>query len=109
MEANGDKCHPLVTAAKPMTAVTKDNIITTSQKYNLSNIKLDSSLSFENQVTNLCKKVQKLHALARAVSYMDVDKRKCLMKTFIMSQFDYCPLVWMFHSRKLNKIIKKIN
>ena len=29
------------------------------------------------------------------------------MKTFIMSQFSYCPLVWMCHSRTLNnKIIK---
>ena len=27
------------------------------------------------------------------------------MKSFINSQFGYCPLVWMFHSRKLNNRI----
>ena len=25
------------------------------------------------------------------------------MKSFIASQFSYCPLFWMFHSRQLNK------
>ena len=39
---------------------------------------------------------------------MDVAKRKSLMKTFVTSQFNYCPLIWMFHSRKLNNRLNKI-
>ena len=31
------------------------------------------------------------------------------MKSFIESQFDYCPLVWMFTSRKLNHRINRIH
>ena len=31
------------------------------------------------------------------------------MKSFILSQFGYCPLVWMFHSRKLNNRINRIH
>ena len=31
------------------------------------------------------------------------------MTSFILSQFGYCPLVWMFHSRKLNNRINKIH
>ena len=31
------------------------------------------------------------------------------MKTFIESQFNYCPLLWMFHSRKLNNRINKLH
>ena len=31
------------------------------------------------------------------------------MNAFITSQFSYCPLVWMFHSRTLNNRINKIN
>ena len=31
------------------------------------------------------------------------------MKAFIISQFGYCPLVWMFHSRTLNNRINKIH
>ena len=30
------------------------------------------------------------------------------MKTFVMSQFNYCPLIWMFHNRALNNRINKI-
>ena len=31
------------------------------------------------------------------------------MNAFITSQFGYCPLVWMFHSRGLNNRINKIH
>ena len=31
------------------------------------------------------------------------------MKAFIESQFSYCPLVWMFHSRKLNNRINRLH
>ena len=58
---------------------------------------------FENHVSSLCRKAsQKLHALNRLVNYMNLSKQKALMKTFALSQFNYCPLVWIFHSRKLN-------
>ena len=56
-----------------------------------------------------CAKVsQKLHALARVSKFMDQDKRRLLMKAFVNSQFGFCPLVWMFHSRKLNSRINKL-
>ena len=31
------------------------------------------------------------------------------MKTFIESQFDYCPLIWMFHGRIVNKKINYLH
>ena len=31
------------------------------------------------------------------------------MKAFSTSEFDYCPLVWMFHSRKLNSRVNKLH
>ena len=52
---------------------------------------------------------QKLHALCRVSCYMNTEKRRTLMKAFINSQFGYCPLVWMFHSRSLNKKINRIH
>ena len=39
---------------------------------------------------------------------MDLAKRKSLMKAFITSQFNYCPLNWMFYSKQLNNQINKI-
>ena len=80
-----------------------------SREEKLLGIKIDSKLFFENDVSFLYKKAsQKLHAVARVVNFMDLAKRKSLMKVFITSQFNYCILIWMFHSRQLNNRINKI-
>ena len=39
---------------------------------------------------------------------MDVEKLKIMMNTFVVSQFSYCPLVWIFHDRPVKKKINKI-
>ena len=31
------------------------------------------------------------------------------MKAFVESQFGYCPLIWMFHSRGLNNKINRMH
>ena len=73
-------------------------------------VKIDTKFSFENHVSSLCKKAsQKLHALARVINFGDLAKRKSLMKAFITAQFNYCPLIWMLHSRQLHNRINKIH
>ena len=109
MKANTDKCHLLVTRDTDVTAKIGEFDVKNSREEKLLGVKIDSKLSFENHVSSLCKKAsQKLHALARVVNFMDLAKRKSLMKAFITSQFNYCPLIWMFHSRQLNNRINKI-
>ena len=39
---------------------------------------------------------------------MTSQQKKNIFHSFILSQFGYCPLVWMLHSRKLNNRINKI-
>ena len=52
---------------------------------------------------------RKIHVLSRITSYMSLNKRRLLMKTFVESQFNYCPLIWMFHSRRLKNKIKNVH
>ena len=40
---------------------------------------------------------------------MSLNQRRTLMKTFIESQFGYCPLIWMFHGRIVNKKINHLH
>ena len=40
---------------------------------------------------------------------MSLEKRRIVMKTFIASQFNYCPLIWMFHSRAINNKINRLH
>ena len=35
--------------------------------------------------------------------------REILMKALIESQLDYCPLIWMFHSRRVNSKINQVH
>ena len=64
----------------------------------LSGIVIDNRLTLEPNTKNLCKKLGlKLHALARIVN----NKKCSIMKAFVLSQFLYCLLIQMFHTRKL--------
>ena len=51
----------------------------------------------------------KLNALTRIPNHMPFQKRKWLMNAFFKSQFSYCTLNWMFHSRKLNNKISRLH
>ena len=87
-----------------------ENDIKGSSTGKLLGIKIDNRFRFDDHVSTLCKKAsQKLHALARVSVYMGKAKLKLLMKSFILSQFGYCPLIWMFHSRILNTRINRIH
>ena len=82
-------------------------LITESVEEQLLGITLDKHLDFKSHVNSLCKKAsQKLHALARISSYVDVEKLRIMINAFVVSQFSYCSLAWMFHD---TSIIKKIN
>ena len=39
---------------------------------------------------------------------MTIEKRKLLMNSFFNAQLNYCPLVWMLHSRYNNNKIKHL-
>ena len=40
---------------------------------------------------------------------MSFRQKKKIMNAFIISQFGYCPLIWMCHNRKAHKQINKIH
>ena len=42
-------------------------------------------------------------------NYMSLKKRRIAMKTFTESQLNYCPLVWMIHSRTINNKINRLH
>ena len=76
----------------------------------LLGLTIDSNLTFENYISNICKRAnQKLNALARVAPCMNMKKRVIIMKSFVSSQFGYCPLIWMFHSGRFNNKINSIH
>ena len=70
---------------------------------------MNNTLGSDTHVTNICDGVSKiLHTFARIWQFKNIHKRRMIMRGFIASEFGYCPLVWMFHSRKLNSRANKI-
>ena len=71
---------------------------------------MESELTFNNYLETVCKRAsQKLNALSRLCSIIPFYRRKMLIQAFFNSQFAYCPLVWMFHSRHINTKINNLH
>ena len=78
-----------------------NNYIESENLHELFGIIIDSKVTFEDHTNKLWKKaIQKLNSLARISNCILFNKRKTIMKTFIASEFSYCPLVWMIHIKK---------
>ncbi len=111
LKANPDKFHLLLSDKEEHFTINVDGFdISNTLSQKPLGVTVDNKMSFKLHVTNICAKAsQKLHGLSRVSNYMDFKQRKIIMHSFIISQFGYCPLVWMFHSRELNNRINRIH
>ena len=110
MKPNDDKCHLLIINGKDNKIKIGNEEISGSTSVKLLGVTIDEKLNFNEHVTNICKKAsQKLHALARIAKYIEPEKLRLVMRAFIDSQFNYCPLTWMFHSRTMNNKINRLH
>ena len=110
MKSNNDKCHLMIINNEDNTIKLKGEEIRGKKTVKLLGVTIDNKLNFNEHVTNIYMKAnQKFHALKRIAKYLDSNKLRILMKAFIESQFNYCPLIWMFHSRQLNNKINKLH
>ena len=99
MKLKEEKCHPLVFLKKTR----KSSVIKESNEEKLLGVIIDRKLNFKQHLFTVCNKAsQKLHVLARASMYMPKEKTGIVMRAFVISQFSYCPLIWMFHDRGVN-------
>ena len=84
--------------------------MTNSFNQKLLGIIFNDKFDFDEHVTLLCRKAsQKINAHASVEHYVNLAQRRLIMNAFNFSQFGYCPLLWMFHSRKLNNRTNFIN
>ena len=116
MKANNSKCHSIVadvdykSYSSSSYIYLENEFLESEETVKLLGMKIDQNLNFEEHINCLLKKGnQKLHALMRIKKYLSEEKLKSIMKTFIEAQFNYCPLIWMCHSRDLNRKINKLH
>ena len=110
MEANQDICHFLSSLDINTKFSLHACILENSNSQNLLGATIDRKLNFNEHVTNLCDKAsKKIQALTRIFPYIPQTQKRLLMNAYFMSQFGYCPLVWMNHSRTLNNRINGLH
>ena len=110
LKANPDKCHLLVNTTGNIRISVRSETISNSSNQKLLGIRINSNCRFDDHVASLCKKAsQKLNALTRVEQYMNLAQRRSIMKAFICSQFGYCPLLWMLHSKKINNRVNSLH
>ena len=81
-----------------------------SEHVKLLGVQIDNKLHFDKHVKELCQKInQKLCAFSRIRPFLNREKAKILLKSIVMSNFSYCPLIWMFCSKFANKEINRTN
>ena len=84
MKANMDKSHLLMSFSGISTPLIDGFSIDSSIKEVLLGITIDKELKFDDHVNNLWKKAcQKLNALARITPFMNIEKKRIIMKAFI--------------------------
>ena len=75
-----------------------------------SDITLDNKLTLDSHIKNICRKAgQKLGALLKITNHLNSSQKELIFSRMIKSQFSYCPLTWMFSSRKANNLINRIH
>ena len=105
MKLNRVKCHLLVAGNKHehLWVNVRESLIWESKQEKILGVTIDRNLKFEEHVKNiLALASRKLTALARMSHILNFSKLRLLIKSFVESQFAYCPLVWMFCSRTMN-------
>ena len=112
MELNQYKCYLLFSGYKTenVWANIGNEKNWESHKQKLLGLDIDRNLDFNEHISSLCRKAgNKRSVLAALSSFMSFKQRRILLKTFAESQFRYCPLIWLFYSRRVNNKIHHLH
>ena len=109
MVLNPGKCHFMLFGVKENEQF--DLICNDITRKHSSHEKLlANKLSFDEHIINIYKTAnKKLNALSRINHYMKQNQKEILLSYFIISHFSYCPLIWMFCSKKSTKKINAVH
>ena len=101
VQANPDKFHFMLLSpspvAKQVLELCDGTTLISEAAVTVLGVTIDDNLSFNEHISVCCTKAaRQLNALARIAKHLDVRSCRTIYNSFIMSNFDYCPLVWHF-------------
>jgi hypothetical protein len=76
---------------------------------NLLGITIDDKLKFDRHINKLCKNAaRQLNVMYRFKGIFNLKEREIMYNTFILSNFNYCPIIWHFCGKVYSKKIEHI-
>ena len=81
----------------------KNYEITSKNKVTLLGIDIDDHLKFSNHIHTLTRKAAgQLNYIISKKRFLNQKEKTLLIESFIMANFNYCPLVWLFCNSQSN-------
>ena len=78
--------------------------------YSARILDIGSKLSFDNHIKAVCAKASRMvSAFSRVANFITFDQAKLLYNSFIMLNFGYCPMIWMFCGKTAHEEINRIH
>ena len=113
MEAHPTKFQFLLASSQPLEQqvlrIDENTVIASEDQVKALGVIIDNKMSFTQHISTCCTKAaRQLNALARISKHLDLKSRKLIYNSFIVSNFNYCPLVWHFCGVQNNNKIEKI-
>ena len=86
-----------------------DSRIKCEDTVKLLGVTIDFMLKCETHVSNICRKAaRQINVLLRIGKYLSLETKILICKSFIRSNFNYCPLVWHFCSKSSTDKMEKL-
>ena len=83
--------------------------IKVTSQVKLLGVEIDDKLNFGQHINCICKSPgNQLNALIRLKRFLGFQDKKVLVNSFVLSNFNYCTLVWMFANSKSLSIIENL-
>lgn len=111
MQANPSNFQMIMFKRRPITCTLNvDEIeVTSGNLVKLLGVEFDDKLKFSVHISSVCKKVGKqVSVIGRLAKTLTTDAKLMLFNAFILSHFNYCPLVWNFYSLADLKKMEKL-
>ena len=85
-------------------------VVQMADSVKLLGMTIDSMLNFNQHVQLICKKTSnKVRTFSRIAPNFEYEKDIMLYSSFLLSNFNYCPLIWVLSGKSSNNEINRIN
>ena len=115
MIANSEKFHLMFLSPNKQDLINQQSrdirgiSLKSETKFTPLGVDIDNQLTFHSHINNICRKVaNQINALESFQFTWERMKKMVFMKSCILSNFNYCPLVWHFCSKTDTNRVERI-